>query len=49
MAPEHKFATAARLTSEILATVGEGSLSLPACSEVLSDALRILASPAIKV
>ena len=49
MTPEHKFATAARLAGEVVAGVAEGSLSLPACSEVLADALRILACPAMKV
>lgn len=49
MSPEHKFATAARLSGEVMASFAEGSLPLPAASEVLADALRILCSPAIKV
>ncbi len=44
MAPEHKFATSARLCSEVLAAFAEGALPLDAAGEVLRDALRILAS-----
>ncbi len=49
MTPEHKFATAARLSGEVMAAFAEGALPLPAAAQVLADALRILASPAIKV
>ena len=49
MAPEHKFATAARLCSEVLAGFADGVLSLGAAPEVLRDALHILASKDIKV
>lgn len=49
MTPEHKFATAARLSSEVLGGVADETLSLTGCGEVLADALRILASPDIKV
>lgn len=49
MSPEHKFATAARLSSEVLGGVADETLSLSGCGEVLADALRILASPDIKV
>ena len=48
MAPEHKFATAARLCSEILAGFSEGSLQLGSMPEVLRDALAVLASKEIK-
>ena len=49
MAPEHRFATSAKLCSEVLGGVVDGLLSMPACEEVLGDALRILASPHMKV
>jgi hypothetical protein len=49
MAPEHKFATAARLCSEVLSGFADGLLPLDAASEVLRDALNILASKDIKV
>lgn len=49
MAPEHKFATAARLCSEVLSGFAEGTLPLDAAAEVLRDALHILASKDIKV
>jgi len=48
MAPEHKFATAARLCSEVLSGFAEGTLPLDTASEVLHDALSILASKDIK-
>jgi hypothetical protein len=44
MAPEHKFATAARLCSEVLAPFAEGAVPLGGAAEVLRDGLRILAS-----
>lgn len=44
MAPEHKFATSARLCSEVLSGFADGALSLKTASEVLRDALHILAS-----
>ena len=44
MAPEHKFATAARLCSEVLAPFAEGALPPGAAVELLRDGLRILAS-----
>jgi len=49
MAPEHKFATAARLCQEILGGAADGALPLSECSDVIGDALRILASKDIKV
>ncbi len=49
MAPEHRFATSAKLCSEVLGGVVDGLLGLPACEEVLGDTLRILASPHMKV
>ena len=49
MAPEHKFATAARLCSEVLSGFADGALSLGAAPEVLRDALHILASKDVKV
>ena len=49
MVPEHKFATAARLCSEVLSGFAEGKLPLDAAAEVLRDALHILASKDIKV
>lgn len=49
MAPEHKFATAARLCQEVLAGFAEGNLPLTSAPEVLHDALIILASKEIKV
>lgn len=49
MAPEHKFATAARLCSEVLSGFAEGTLPLDSAAEVLRDALSILASKDIKV
>ncbi len=49
MAPEHKFATAARLCSEVLSGFAEGTLPLDSAAEVLRDALNILASKDIKV
>lgn len=49
MAPEHKFATAAKLCGEVLGGVADGLLPLQDCEEVLGDALRCLASKDIKV
>jgi hypothetical protein len=49
MAPEHKFATAAKLCSEVLGGFADGLLPLDGASEVLRDALHILASKDIKV
>jgi condensin-2 complex subunit D3 len=49
MSPEHKFATAAKLCTEVLAGVADGLLPLPECEEVLGDALRVLAAKEIKV
>ena len=49
MAPEHKFATSARLCHELLGGVARGSLSLSEASEVVGDALRILSSKSIRV
>ena len=49
MAPEHKFATAAKLCGEVLGGVADGLLPLHQCEEVLGDALRCLASKDIKV
>ena len=49
MAPEHKFATAAKLCGEVLGGVADGLLPLEQCEEVLGDALRCLASKDIKV
>jgi hypothetical protein len=49
MSPEHKFGTAARLSSEVLGGVADETLDLAACGEVLADALRILTSEHIKV
>ena len=49
MAPEHKFATAAKLCGEVLGGVADGLLPLEQCQEVLGDALRCLASKDIKV
>ena len=43
MAPEHKFATSARLCSEVLAAFAEGAVALADAGEVLRDALHILA------
>ena len=49
MAPEHKFATSARLCSEVLAGFADGALPLDSAAEVLRDALHILASKDVKV
>ena len=49
MAPEHKFATSARLCQEVLSGAADGALPLSECSEVIGDALRVLSSNAIKV
>lgn len=49
MAPEHKFATSARLCQEVLSGAADGALPLSECSEVIGDALRVLSSSAIKV
>ena len=44
MTPEHRLATASKLCAEVLVPVAEGTLPLPACNEVLADALAALAS-----
>ena len=49
MAPEHKFATSARLCQEVLGAAADGALPLSECSEVIGDALRVLSCKAIKV
>ena len=49
MAPEHKFATSARLCSEVLSGFADGVLPLDSAAEVLRDTLHILASKDIKV
>lgn len=49
MAPEHKFATAAKLCSEVLTGFADSQLSLTHTQEVLRDALAILACKEIKV
>lgn len=49
MAPEHKFATSARLCSEVLSGFADNVLPLDSAAEVLRDALHILASKDIKV
>lgn len=51
MAPEHKFATAAKLCSDILSGAADGGLDLglEESAEVLGDALRLLACSHIKV
>ena len=49
MAPEHKFATAAKLCQDILGGFADQSFDLMEASEVLRDALTILSSKEIKV
>jgi len=49
MAPEHKFATSARLCQDILGAAADGALPLSECSEVIGDALRVLSCKGIKV
>lgn len=49
MAPEHKFATMAKLCQEVLGGAADGTLPLEEAEEVLCDSLRILASKHIKV
>lgn len=49
MSPEHKFSSAAKLCSEVLAGVADGLLPLSECEEVLRDALVLMASKDIKV
>ncbi|KAL6773776.1 hypothetical protein ACKKBG_A22455 [Auxenochlorella protothecoides x Auxenochlorella symbiontica] len=51
MTPEHRFASAARLTAEVLAGAADGALPLsaPGAAEVLGDALRALGSPDMRV
>ena len=48
MAPEHKFATSARLCSEVLSGFADGVLPLDSAAEVLRDVLHILASKDVK-
>lgn len=49
LAPEHKFATAAKLCGEVLAGFAEGTYTLTGASEVLRDTLCILSWQEIKV
>lgn len=49
LAPEHKFATAAKLCGEVLAGFAEGTYALSEAPEVLRDALCILSWPEIRV
>lgn len=49
MAPEHKFASAARLCSDVLTAFADSVFPLEQASEILRDALSILASKEIKV
>lgn len=49
MAPEHRFATAAKLCGEVLAGFNDEVLTLHREGQVLRDALHILASKDIKV
>ena len=49
MAPEHKFATAAKICSEVLTSFADSQLSLTHAQEVLRDALAILSCKEIKV
>lgn len=48
MAPEHKFATAAKLCQDVMAGFADEALPLDRAPEVLHDALAILASREIK-
>jgi condensin-2 complex subunit D3 len=49
MAPEHKFSTQAKLCAEVLAGVADGALPLAEASEVLRDALGVLAGSDVRV
>jgi condensin-2 complex subunit D3 len=49
MAPEHKFSTQAKLCAEVLAGVADGALPLAEASEVLRDALAVLAGSDVRV
>ena len=49
MAPEHKFAVAARLCTDVLAKFVSGDLAVEECPEVMRDTLWVLASREIKV
>jgi condensin-2 complex subunit D3 len=49
MAPEHKFAVAARLCTDVLAKFVSGDLAVGECAEVMRDTLWILSSQEIKV
>jgi hypothetical protein len=49
LAPEHKFATAAKLCGEVVAGFAEGTYAVSEASEVLRDALCILSWPEIRV
>lgn len=42
MLPEHRLATAARLATEVLATVADGNISLEEAGPVVADALEVL-------
>ena len=48
MAPEHKFASAAKICSEVLTAFADSLLPLEQAQEVLRDSLSILASKEIK-
>ncbi|GBF90548.1 hypothetical protein Rsub_03119 [Raphidocelis subcapitata] len=49
MSAEHKFSTSAKLAGEVLAGVADGLLPMEEASEVLRDALAVMASKEIKV
>lgn len=51
MTSEQKFATAAKLSVEVLSGVADGQMPLneASCAEVLGDALRVLGSKEAKV
>lgn len=49
MAPEHKFAVAARLCTDVLAKFVSRDLAVEECPEVIRDTLWVLASREIKV
>jgi len=49
MAPEHKFAVAARLCTDVLSKFVSGDLAVGECAEVMRDTLWILSSQEIKV
>jgi condensin-2 complex subunit D3 len=49
MSAEHRFSTSAKLANEVLAGVADGLLPLEEATEVLRDALTVLACKEIKV